>query len=255
MTDVLPHRIEGPESPVPVVLLHGFGGERQVWTALQVALAHRRRTIAFDLPGHGAALDWPEVGHAGISARHVIASLDRMGIGAFHLVGHSMGGATAAIMGLKLLGTGRIASFTLLCPGAFGAEIDAEGLRAYATATTEAALDPAVRRMYAPGFRLPRQLIPAMLARRADPRVTETLGRIVESILDGPTQKRLEVERLVEHGVPLKLIWGREDRTIPPSQVSGLPGLFGVHLFDGVGHMPHVEIPREVARLVAEATR
>ena len=45
----------GDASAAPVVLLHGFGGDHENWTFVQGALADRFRTVAFDLPGHGAS--------------------------------------------------------------------------------------------------------------------------------------------------------------------------------------------------------
>jgi pyruvate dehydrogenase E2 component (dihydrolipoamide acetyltransferase) len=47
-------------------------------------------------------------------------------------------------------------------------------------------------------------------------------------------------------------VFGLDDQIIPPHHARGLPGMIGVHLFPGVGHMPHFEARSEVARLVAE---
>ena len=80
---------EGP----PVVLLHGFDGRAEVWGPIQAGLAaDGRRTIAFDLPGHGRSRDFPGFGPPKVAARAVIAELDRRDIASAHLVGHSMGG-------------------------------------------------------------------------------------------------------------------------------------------------------------------
>ena len=34
----------------PVILLHGFGGDRVTWVNIQTALSVKKRSLAFDLP-------------------------------------------------------------------------------------------------------------------------------------------------------------------------------------------------------------
>ena len=97
---ILPFRDQASQkedSGAPVVLLHGFGGDYQGFTHIQTALASRKRSLAFDLPGHGKALDWPVVGNAGVAAKAVLQSLEALDLDRVHLVGHSMGGAAAAL--------------------------------------------------------------------------------------------------------------------------------------------------------------
>lgn len=251
---ILPHRILGPEGTVPLVCVHGFAGDRDTWLALQVALQHRRRTIAFDLPGHGAALEWPRIGHAGVSMKELLASLDAMGIDAFHLVGHSMGGAIATMTALKLAETGRVKSLTLLAPGGFGAEINHRLLRSFAVATEPHELHALFGQFFGFEKHVPHAVAEQMAQHRADPRVTAALATVVEAILDGERQKGFDLATLAGLRHPVKLIWGTHDRVLPPTQARGVPGLVAVHMFDGVGHMPQLEIPREVARLVTEIT-
>ena len=76
-SEILPHVARGPEGRPPIVFLHGFAGDHETWIGQLIGLETRRRVIAFDLPGHGAALDWPRVGHAGIAAEAVIGSLGK----------------------------------------------------------------------------------------------------------------------------------------------------------------------------------
>jgi pimeloyl-ACP methyl ester carboxylesterase len=45
--------IAGPHDGPPVVLLHGGGGNRQMWARTARGLADRYRVLAPDLPGHG----------------------------------------------------------------------------------------------------------------------------------------------------------------------------------------------------------
>ena len=101
---ILPFTESGTGDAPPFVLLHGFGGDARGFARLQDDLAASRRVISFDLPGHGRALDWPRIGGAGVAARAIAASLEALELERVHLVGHSMGGAAAAIMAIWLIG-------------------------------------------------------------------------------------------------------------------------------------------------------
>ena len=91
----------GPEDGPVVVFLHGFAGDLNGWANLQVGLSSSMRTIAFDLPGHGYSLDFPEDCNAVVAAKAVMTELAEMALSRVHLVGHSMGGAVAALIALK----------------------------------------------------------------------------------------------------------------------------------------------------------
>ena len=55
-------------------------------------------------------------------------------------------------------------------------------------------------------------------------------------------------------GCPISIVWGRQDRILDASQALAAPATASLHLLPGVGHMPHVERPALVARLLAAAT-
>lgn len=254
MSMILPHVARGPEGRTPIVFVHGFAGDRETWIGQIIALENRRRVLAFDLPGHGAALEWPKIGHSGIASQALIASLDGLGIERFHLVGHSMGGAVSTISAFKLAGADRVASLTLLAPGGFGPKIDAALLRAFAVARDESEIAALYARFFAPGRTIPAAIPRLIAEQRRDGRVTETLARVAEAILDGERQKGFELAELAHLPHPVRLVWGREDTVLPCDQSEAVPGTVAVHRFAGVGHMPHLEASREVSRIVAEAT-
>ena len=52
-------------------------------------------------------------------------------------------------------------------------------------------------------------------------------------------------------GVPVQLIWGRDDRIIPLAHAEALAGKLPVHIIDDAGHLPHMEKSGEVNRLIA----
>lgn len=250
---ILPHLVQGEPAAnaAPVVLLHGFGGDAFGWTSVQLALVRRRRSIAFDLPGHGRATGWHEIGHAGLTARAVTRSLDGLGIERAHLVGHSMGGAVAALIALR--SPERLASLTLLAPGGFGREINHRLLRRFAAARTEEDIAPLLEQFFGDGSRLPRAMAAQTAVDRATPGRLDALQRVAEAILDGDGQRTVDVAALGALERPVKVVWGFQDRVLPIRQTDGLPPTVALHRFPDVGHMPHLERVSDVARLIAES--
>ncbi|WP_350335097.1 alpha/beta fold hydrolase [Coralliovum pocilloporae] len=243
----------GDKKGAPVVLLHGFGGTADGWKRLLPALSAERQVLAFDLPGHGASLDYPETCNAVVAAKAVLSALDTLEIGKAHFVGHSMGGAVASLIGLRALD--RAASLTLLAPGGFGPEINHRLLRSFARAQNPDGLLVLLEQFYGWEFLLPDELIDQVVTERARPGVTESLCKIAEAIIDDRNQKVLPRAELADIGCPVKVVWGTQDRVLPTRQSHKLPGTIATHIFERVGHMPHHEIPAEVTRLILENVR
>ncbi len=247
----LPSTVRGPESGTPIILLHGFGGDTETWINIRVALEGRHRVIAFDLPGHGRAAGWPEIGNARISSRAVLQSLEAMDLSRVHLVGQSMGGATAFLVAAKA--PERIASLTLIAPGGFGPEVNHRLLRRYAEARTQAEIAPLLEQFFGDTTVLAPAIVRRIeAARAADPRLVENYRAISETIVTETGQPELKREMLATVNYPVKLIWGTMDRVIPVSQTDGVPPNVAVHRLPGIGHMPQAEAPRIVYRLILE---
>ncbi len=238
---------------VPVVFLHGFGGDAAGWINIQTALARRVHSLAFDLPGHGKAIDWPTIGHAGRTAHAVTDTLDGLGLEKLHLVGHSMGGAISTMIAMR--SPERIASLTLLAPGGFGEEINHRLLRRYASARDEEQIQILLEQFFGWESAVPPKLAAHIAETRAAPGAIEALETMVEAIIDGERQKTLPRDKLEELPCPVKVIWGTQDRVLPTRQAHRLPGPIAAHVFERVGHMLQHEIPREVASLVMENVR
>jgi pimeloyl-ACP methyl ester carboxylesterase len=109
----------------PVVLVHGFGGDKNSWLFVQQPLAEHHAVHALDLPGHGASDK--EVGDGSLAslADTVVGFLDALGISRAHLVGHSLGGAVVAAVARAGQASRRCSPGRLL-----PADADAEYLRA-----------------------------------------------------------------------------------------------------------------------------
>jgi pyruvate dehydrogenase E2 component (dihydrolipoamide acetyltransferase) len=234
----------------PLVLLHGFAGSHRDWGPI-IGRIGDRRTIAFDLPGHGASLDVAH-GSAAIAANAVLDALAARGVRQFHLAGHSMGGAAAALAATK--GKGAL-SLTLLAPGGFGPEINHRLLRRYAAAKGEDEITLLLEQFFGWSSPLPAGLAKEAAQARAPSSATAALQRIVETFFDGVRQRELRLDELGRLEIPIKVLWGAQDRVLPTRQAHKLPGRIAVHIFEEVGHMLPYEIAAEAARLILQNCR
>jgi pyruvate dehydrogenase E2 component (dihydrolipoamide acetyltransferase) len=245
-----------------VLLIHGFGGDKNSWLFLQEPLAARHRVYALDLPGHGASakdVGGADLGGAdpagadlgGVLADAVVGVLDAVGAERAHLVGHSMGGAVALSVAAR--DTGRIASLTLIAPTGFGPEINAGYLRGFADAQTRRELKPVVGQLFADESLVTRQVVDDLLAYKRLDGVDEALHALLDMLLDGDTQRGHGAAALAAMGsaVPVSVIWGAGDLIIPAAQAESVAGAVR-YLVDGAGHMPHMERPGEVQAAIEE---
>lgn len=231
-----------------LVLVHGFGASHAAWNHIATELSDAARTIAYDLPGHAASLDAPGAGQARAAARAILNDLGANGIDRFHVAGHSMGGAVAALMALAA--PERIASATLLAPGGFGEEINGALLRRYAAAVDEAELAASLAAMSGPDARvLPAQVAPH-LAMRAHAGQIAKLAEIVDMIARNDRQGVIPRESLAGLAMPVSVLWGTEDPVLPFTQTTGLPQGFELRVLPGVGHMLIEEAPDAVLEAI-----
>jgi 3-oxoadipate enol-lactonase len=77
-----------------LLLVHGFGGAKEDFADHVDALAARHRVVTFDHRGHGASDKPADAAAYSLDrmAADVLAVADGLGIDAFRLLGHSMGG-------------------------------------------------------------------------------------------------------------------------------------------------------------------
>lgn len=252
-SSILPYKEHGSSDGAPIVFLHGFGGDYLAFQPIQVALASEFRSLAFDLPGHGNAINWPVIGSPKQAADAVVQSLDEMHVGKIHLVGHSMGGAIASIIALG--NPDRVSSLTLLAPGGFGPEINHRLLRRFAVVRTESEIAPVLEQFFGWRFPIPPEVAGLIATARENPKFIENLQVIMETLVDGDVQRTFPKDQFANLGMPVKVIWGTQDRVLPTRQSHRFPGIVATHIFEEVGHMPHFEIPGETIRLIRECAR
>ncbi len=230
------------------VLLHGFGACHGVWNGIAAELAGTARTLAYDLPGHGASLAYPDAESPRKIAQAIGADMVARDLPRVHLIGHSMGGAVAVLTALAV--PERIASLTLLAPGGIGPEIDAALLRRYAQAADAAELAACLAAMSGPGAGTPAATAAALLTMRSLPGQVDRLATIAAAITRDGRQGAIPVDLLASLSMPIRVLWGTQDPVLPVSQASALPAHFAVRRLAGAGHMLIEEAPQAVTEAI-----
>jgi len=240
----------GEGAGVPIVFIHGFGGDLNNWQFNQEALADGRLTYALDLPGHGGSTKDLGAGHVGVGvlASVVVDFMDAKGIARAHLVGHSLGGAIA--LDIALNHADRVASVTAICSAGLGPEINMAYIGGFMQARRRKQLQPVLEMLVADPAMVSREMIEDVLRFKRLDGAEAALNRIVDDTFAGGRQALQLTGRLGEIGAPAQVIWGRQDRIIPVSHAEGLPSSIRVHSLDGAGHMVHMEKAAEVNDLI-----
>ena len=239
---------EGP----PIVFLHGFGADLNGWRPAHRLLPETYPALAIDLPGHGLSPLGEDASFAGLVEAARLALLEE-GIGAAHLIGHSLGGAVAAALSHEP--SVKALSLMLIAPAGLGEDINAAFFDGFLQADTEAGLTPWLNMLATDPAALGSALARTTLRLRQERPLVAEQRRLLQAMLAGARQAIDIRGLLAEPQTPTKIVVGTEDRIIPARYAEGLSGLIALHRFAHVGHMPHLEARREVARLIEELAR
>jgi pyruvate dehydrogenase E2 component (dihydrolipoamide acetyltransferase) len=226
----------------PVVLVHGYGGDKNSWLFVQQPLAETGTAIALDLPGHGAS--GKDVGDGSLTtlADTVAGFLDALGIARAHLVGHSLGAAVVAAVARAA--PEKVASLTLLAPAGFGPDADAEYLRGFAAASSRRELKPLLGRLFADESLVTRQLVDDLLKYKRLDGVDKALSAVLGTLLTEDGRQAIDTPGLLAGvDVPVTVAWGGADRILPMPDGVELERL-------NAGHMLHMEAANDVVRLI-----
>lgn len=237
------HLVERGAHGPALVFLHYFAGSARAWDGVVARLAGGYRCVAVDLRGHGASAAPRDDHTLADGADDVAAAIDRLAIGAYALVGHSMGGKIAlALAARRPPGLGAV---VLVAPSPptpepmTGAErerlLAAHGDRVEAAETA-------------------RRIVARPLAPAARERVIE------DNLRTAPSAWRAWLERGSREdvsaamrgvAVPTLVLAGAADPVIPPELLARevVARVRGARLvtLPGVGHLVPLEAPAAVA--------
>lgn len=247
-----PYLEGGRPDGVPVVLLHGFGGDKDNWTLYARYLTGRHRLVCPDLPGFGKNDRRADCDYGmAAQARRLGDFLDALAIDKCHLGGNSMGGFVALQFALDF--PERIASLSLFdnagVLGARASELQEAALRGenMLEMATLADVDELLACVYHHVPYIPRQFKGLLLADAREHKAL--LDRVYWQLVEEGV-RRPRNDRLGEVRAPTLIVWGDRDRLIDVSCVDvlreGIRGSVAVVLRD-VGHAPMLEAPGATA--------
>jgi len=242
------------EGPNRILFIHGFQASARIWAKVQKAMpAERYTTVAINNRGAGksdAPADERDYG-VPIFAADAFELARKLEWTRFTLVGHSLGGATAAQFALDHPDV--LNGLVLLDPASPNGRNFAGG--AELTQTIDA-LMAARREQQARGLGGD-----GILARGA---TDEWLNLLAQDMRAAPEQRlrgslrsmfslRLGA-RLKSLAMPVLLVGGDADELIPLANMldtwSLLPEGSGLHFWHGVGHSPNVDCPDALSSLL-----
>lgn len=247
-----PYLEGGPTNGEPVVLVHGFGADKDSWPLYARELTQKYRVIAPDLPGFGENTRDPQGDYGmGVQAHRLRAFLKAIGVEKCHLGGNSMGGFIALRFALDF--PEGLHSLTLFNnAGVIGTdESDLQKEIAKGINPLEIQSVDDVTRLIAFVVHKPRP-VPAgfrkVFFERYDEH-REVLNSIFWAIAKTGLEEPLN-DRLDGVTVPTLIVWGRHDQVLDVSSVdvlkAGIAGSEAV-IFEDMAHVPMIENPSVTA--------
>ena len=239
--------IDTGSGPV-VVLIHGIAASMYAWRhTVEPLVAAGYRVVAYDNRGFGFS-DKPDTGYSNTAyAKLLVGLLDSLRVEDAVLVGHSMGGAIAAEVALRT--PNRVRGLVLVDAAGFGARwplvlrvarwpVIGRLLTAF---RGRAMTGRILRSTYADPRKATAADVDQYYAPVSDPGFPRALRGVLGSFRFDTLQGRLGGIQ-----VPTLVVWGTDDRWIPPgvgrAMVQELP--IGALVFvPGAGHSPFEESP------------
>jgi pimeloyl-ACP methyl ester carboxylesterase len=249
-------RDEGPRGdPAPIVLLHGTAASLHTWEGWVKALKVQRRVVSFDLPGFGLTGPFtgqytPDDYRGDTYARFVIDLLDALQLPRVVLGGNSLGGEVA--WRVATLAPARVQQLILVDAagppftpesvpiGFMAARLPVLGWISQHLTPRELVAD-SVASVYADRSRVS----PALVDRYHELTLREGNRRALNLRLNQMVIGE-DAERIAQVKQPTLILWGAQDRLIPPSvgrdfarRIAGSQ----LVVLDGLGHVPQEEDP------------
>jgi pimeloyl-ACP methyl ester carboxylesterase len=217
-----------------LVHLHGAGGLRL--TPAHDLLSRQFRVIAFEMPGFGRSPENARTQTMAELGMTMARATDRLGLATINLMGTSFGGKAA--LWLAVQQPQRVAAIVLEAPAA----IRPEGGEPPSGSPEEMA-----RRLYAH----PERVTPLPFV---DPEIQHKQRRLVARLF-GPARDADLETRLQSLAIPTLVLFGTEDRVIPPEfgrlYKELLPNAHLVFVYDA-GHAIAAERPAAFTEVVGD---
>ncbi len=236
-----------------IVMVHGFGANKDNWTRLADQLTDDFNVYAIDLPGHGDSSKPLDLGYTlDEQTEHLAGILTALDIDRFHMMGNSMGGAITALFAARY--PERIKTAVLFDPaGIFEHESELVDLVREGDNPLIPSKPGDLKRLM--DFALEEEpFVPwPILGVLEDKAIAnKDINRVIfAAIRDSGFEPafRQQITRIQD---PVLVVWGKQDRIIDYRNgalfVEAIPDA-RLELLDGIGHAPMLEAPERSAQL------
>ena len=243
----------GPAEAETVLLLHGFGADKDSWILYARGLSARFHVVVPDLPGFGESPQHLDREYTlDVQVERMLRFMDCAELDRVHLVGNSMGGAIAALLTARV--PKRICSLTLMNNLGVAAPVRSELMKAIDRGENPLVVGSMEEFNRLLDFVSHRKIwLPDVFKRVALSRLAASrdfFDSIVWSLVKDGAEDALAVH-LSEIEVPTLIIWGRHDRLMNVSCVNIMADKIPdsrTWILDDAGHVPMIEFPLRVAR-------
>ncbi|TXC68011.1 alpha/beta fold hydrolase [Sphingomonas ginsenosidivorax] len=229
----------------PVVMIHGLGGNSNIWTPQVTTLQRFFRVIRPDLVGSGFSRLDGETISIERYIRDIVGLLDRLDIGSAHLVGHSMG--TIVCQHLAAWHPERVRSLALFGPIHTPSDAARDALRARAETSRTRGMLPVAEAVVQGGTsaytRADRPEIAAFVREATLRQHPEAYAQTCEALANA---QPADTDRI---RCPSILVTGDEDGTAPPTAAGSLALSLpdaDFTVLSRCGHWTSLERPRDV---------
>ena len=243
-----PYLEGGPADGDIIVMLHGFGGDKDNWLLYARYFTKRFRVIVPDLPGFGKNVRNPDWNYGVVAqTERLRAFLNGLDVDRYHLAGNSMGGYIA--LNYALTHPNQLKTLTLIDNAGVTSKHKSELDLAVEKGTNPLLassmddLDRLLKFIMHKRIPIPRVMLRPMLEifLRHHDFLDGIFWTIVKEALDNGV-----TDRLGDVAMPTLIIWGRYDRLIDVSCTEVMAAAIPdneVVILEDVGHVPMIENP------------
>ena len=239
-----------------IVLIHGFGANKDNWTRLAREFTEEFNVYAIDLPGHGDSSKPLDLGYGfEDQVRNLAKILQALDLQKFHMMGNSMGGAITALYAATY--PHQVQSAVLFDPaGVFEYESELVELVKEGDNPLIPSKEGDFKRLI--DFALENKPFvpwPIYDVMEENAIANQQVNRVIFAAIRDDSYEPDFRQAITRIKAPVLVVWGLEDRVINYRNadvfIAQIPDARKV-LLEDVGHAPMVEVPEESAQLFRE---
>ncbi|UVE19261.1 alpha/beta hydrolase [Pseudomonas sp. LS44] len=240
----------GPTDGETILMLHGFGANKDNWPRFAKYFTKRYHVIAIDLPGFGDSSKPDASYDVGTQTERLAAFTKALGIEKVHIIGNSMGGHISALFAARhpqqVLSVALIdnAGVTAPTPGELALRLK-RGEPNPLIVTKPEDFDQLLKFVFVEPPRLPER-VKTYLAHMAIIN-SDHNNKIFQQLMERYIPLESELGKIQ---APALLLWGDQDRVLNVSSIEVMKPLLKnptVVIMKDCGHAPMIERPQETA--------